>query len=104
MRSVPSLYRLTRHYIYNKMRSVPSLYRLTRHYIYNKMRAVPWFTIKWDHYPAFIDTGHYTRDTIFTIKWDQYPAFINLRDTRHYIYNKMRSVSSLYRYEALYVQ
>ena len=79
MRSVPSLYRLTRHYIYNKMRvpstnrdtiynkmrSVPSLYRLTKHYIYNKMRAVP----------TFIDTGHYiynkmrsVRDTIFTIK------------------------------------
>ena len=55
------------------------------------------FTIKWDQYPAFINL----RYTTFTIKWDQYPAFI---DTKHYIYNKMRSVPSLYRQETLYLQ
>ena len=36
-----------------------------------------------------------------TIKWEQYPAFI---DTGHYIYNKIGSVHNLYRYETLYLQ
>jgi hypothetical protein len=102
MRSVPSLNRLTRHYMYNKMRSVPWFQR-QRHYIYNKMRAVPslfrhgTLYLQWNR----ISTQPlFTRDTIFTIKWDQHPAFI---DKRHYIYNKMRSVPNLYRHETLYL-
>jgi hypothetical protein len=35
-----------------------------------------------------------------TINWDQYPSFI---DTRHYIYNKMKSVPSLYRLTRHYI-
>ena len=79
MRSEPIHYKLTRHYIYNKMRSVPSLYRHETLYLqYNEISTHPLLT----------------RDTIFTIKCDQYTTFI---DTRHYIYNKVRSVPSLNR-------
>ena len=59
------------------------------------------FTIKWDHFPALIDLFSIKWDTICSIKWDQYPDFI---DTRHYIYNKMRTVPSLYRHGTLYLQ
>ena len=88
MISVPSLYRLTRHYIYIKMRSIPSLYRLMRHYIYHQMRSVPSLCRL---------TRHYIHNKMRSVP-------ILYRLTRHCIYNKMRSVPSHYRHETLNLQ
>ena len=73
--------------------------------MYNKMRSVSLisetrdtiFTIKWDQYPYFIDTRHYIYNKMRSV-----PSLYRL--TRHYIYNKMRSVPGLYRHETLYLQ